>query len=219
MHIVHRIYKDKRTIGRRVHYWVLCLSQTYLTKDMQTTYVLYKWHIPLLHSKKTKKNRTKVKPRPHMSWHLFLYVCFFWFWGCGVGLARVVSFLFEILVSRWKQDGSTAQRPVLVCWWQNSRTEPKPKKQKTKSQNFEDTFWFRLKRCFFLVFLVFFCFFLVSKSKKPKNTWCFLVFPGSWLEAITKKPKKHQVFFVFLDFETKKNKKTQGKPKKTIFWV
>ena len=33
------------------------------------------------------------------------------------------------------------------------------KTKKTKKQNFLEKFWFQVKRCFFLVFLEFFCFF------------------------------------------------------------
>ena len=35
------------------------------------------------------------------------------------------------------------------------------KTKKPKNQNFLEKFWFQVKRCFFLVFLEFFCFFLV----------------------------------------------------------
>ena len=147
----------------------------------------------------TAKNKNKTKKQnqgeTQTPYELFLYVCFFWFWGCGVGL--------------------TAQRPVLVCWWQNSRTEPKPKKQKNKTLrrlfglDSQDVFFM-----FFLVFLVFFCFFWFRSPKRQKTPGVFWFFQvHGWRQS--PKNQKTPGVFVFLDFATKK--KTQGKPKKTSF--
>ena len=49
--------------------------------------------------------------------------------------------------------------------WRNLEKTKKP-----KNQNFLEKFWFQVKRCFFLVFLEFFGFFLVFKKENQKKT-------------------------------------------------
>ena len=75
-------------------------------------------------------------------------------------------------------------------------TKKHPNK-KTK-KNFEETFWFGLRRLFFLVFLVFFLFFWFQHPN-------LVIFSN----------QKNTRFFWFLHFKTKK--KQQGKQKKTSF--
>ena len=89
---------------------------------------------------------------------------------------------------------------------------------------------------FFLVFLEFFCFFLVykkklvffvfgrksllKKGKKQKNSRFFGFFMDCsymYSKHLTKKNKKTMYFLVFKNLNQKKTKKTQGKPKKTSF--
>ena len=77
---------------------------------------------------------------------------------------------------------------------------PKSQNPKNKKQNFEKTFWFSLKRCFF-GFPCFFLFFWFWNAK-TKKTLCFSLV---W--------ENHQIWVL-----KPKNKKTQGTPKKTIFW-
>ena len=79
------------------------------------------------------------------------------------------------------------------------KDQSKHKTKKTKKQNFEETFWFSLKRWFS------FCFFWVLKCKNKKNLYFF------WRNS----PKKS--VFRFLHFKTKKKrKKTQGRKKKHL---
>ena len=77
-------------------------------------------------------------------------------------------------------------------------------------KNFEETFWFRLKRCVFC----FPCFFVLIQKK----TGVCLVFQGPWLEAITKKTKKTCVFFEVKTKKKGKTKKTsvESKPKSLL---
>ena len=67
------------------------------------------------------------------------------------------------------------------------------KPQNPPKKNFEDTFLFSLKRCFFLLSLCFFVFFFVLKCKN----------------------KKKLVFFLVFAFQNQKKTKKQGTPKRT----
>ena len=123
-------------------------------------------------------------------------------------------------------DGLTACPGVLVAEQQNRTKTKKP-----RNQNFEETFWFRLKRCFFLVFLVFFFVFWFRSPKNQKTPGVFWFFqvhgwrqspknqktPGVFLVFWTskpKKPKKHK--------ENQKNPSFESKPKSLlkvlVFW-
>ena len=64
------------------------------------------------------------------------------------------------------------------------------------------------------------CSYMYSKhlTKKPKKPWVFLVFCLSSSKTSFKKPKNPRFFLVFKNLNQKKTKKTQGKPKKNIFW-
>ena len=130
-------------------------------------------------------------------------------------------------------------RPLLAKPRENQKTSRKPKNQKTKT--FQRMFGLRLMFGFFLVFLEFFCFFLVMTLKKLKKTqgffWFFawIVFtcllkicPKNqkrpeffWFFGLlqvrvpSKNQKKTLSFFNFFKVMTKKNKKTRGKQKKT----
>ena len=100
------------------------------------------------------------------------------------------------------------------------------KTKKPKNQNFLEKFWFQVKRCFFLVFLEFFCFFWFRFLKTKKNLGFFWFFEGSLVlleerqntkktqgffgclvrclehmyEQSMKKPKKNLEFFCFFCF-------------------
>jgi len=67
----------------------------------------------------------------------------------------------------------------------NQKNTKQTHNQKPKNQNFEETFWFSLKTCFFGFHFVF----LALKCKSRKNIVFFCFFEGLWLEKITKKQK------------------------------
>ena len=89
--------------------------------------------------------------------------------------------------------------------------ERKPKNQKTKT--LRRMFWFEVKRCFFLVLLVFFLFFLVLDLEKPKKTKENFGFSSLSLLSKVQKPKQNLVFLVFEEWKLQKPKKTRE------FWV
>ena len=72
------------------------------------------------------------------------------------------------------------QKAILNCTARiNSLAKQNQKTKKTKKQNLTENFWFRAQRWFFLVFLEFFCFF-VLKCQNQETTCVFLIFCILW---------------------------------------
>ena len=86
----------------------------------------------------------------------------------------------------------------------NQKNTKQTQNQKPKNQNFEETFWFSLKKCFFLIFILFF---LALKCKSRKNIvfFCFLKVYG-WRKSPN--TKKTSSFFAFQN--PKKTRKTKN---------
>jgi len=105
------------------------------------------------------------------------------------------------------------------CWRRKAsghvhglKDQSKYKTKKPKKQNFEETFWFSLKTCFFGFHFVFFRLW----NAKAEKTLCFFCF---WWFSPTinlQKNQKNSSWFLFLHFKTKKTKNTR-KTKKTSF--
>ena len=107
-----------------------------------------------LNQKKTKKlKENPKKPSFDLKPKLLQKVLVFWFFGfledsSHIGrtlplLVKLFCFNFFFLIQE-------------KTMWRNLEKTKKP-----KNQNFLEKFWFQVKRWFFLVFLEFFCFFLV----------------------------------------------------------
>ena len=106
------------------------------------------------------------------------------------------------------------------CWLnlektKNQKTSRKPKNQKTKT--FQRMFGLRLMFGFFLVFLEFFCFFLVMTLKKLKKTqgffWFFAWIVFTCLLKICPKNQKRPEFFWFFGLlQVRVPSKNQKKP-------
>ena len=140
-------------------------------------------------TKKTRENQKTKKPklfRECLVWGSFLV--FF-------GFPWVFLVFFGHDLEKTKKN-SGFFLVFWINWW--SKTCEKPKKLRS-----------------FLVFCMD-CFYMSSKnlSKKPKETWVFLVFCLTSSKSSFKKPKKPWVFLFFSRSWPKKTKKTRGKQKK-----
>ena len=98
-------------------------------------------------------------PRPILSQNLLVFALF-----CCFLLCLNVCFFGRLFYIFKKLCRVVKTLPPLIKLFSFNRKgflQNLEKTKKPKNQNFLEKFWFQVKRCFFFVFLEFFCFFLV----------------------------------------------------------
>ena len=116
-------------------------------------------------------------PRPILSQNLLVFALF-----CCFLLCLNVCFFWRLFYMFKKLCRVVKTLPPLIKLFSFNRKgflQNLEKTKKPKKQNFLEKFWFQVKRCFFLVFLEFFCFFLFRFLKTKKNLGFFWFFEGS----------------------------------------
>ena len=144
-------------------------------------------------SKHTTKNQ-KIKTLKRLfglaSKHVFLvFILFFWLWNAKAEKTLCFFCFFEGL---WLEKITKKQKHT-----------KQTQNQKPKNQNFEETFWFSLKKCFFYFHFVF-----LALKCKSRKTLCFFVFWRFMVGENHQTPKKKVFFFAFQN--QKKTRKTKN---------
>ena len=164
-------------------------------------------HVHGLKDQSKYKTKKPKKQNFEETFWFSLKKCFFWF-----------SFCF-FLVLKCKSRKNIAFFVFLkVYGWRKS---PKTKKtqstqnQKSKNQNFEETFWFSLKTCFFGFHFVFFRLW----NAKAEKTLCFFVFLKVYGWRKSPKTKKTQSKHKTKNQKTKTLKRLFGLASKNVFFL